>query len=80
MDLYFVHTRHTILSKTDQIIMAVGVQNVIVDFMTITTSQCGRFNEFGKRDSNVTAPASCSFGSCGKSCLTQGSFCCNPGG
>lgn len=66
--------------------MAVGFQNVIVDDMTITappdaqaTSHCARYNLFGKRDSNATAP-SCSFGACGTTCLTQGSFCCNPGG
>jgi hypothetical protein len=58
----------------------------VVDFMTITappdpqaTYHYARYGLFGKRDSNATAP-SCSYGGCGTTCMTQGEFCCNPGG
>ena len=39
-------------------------------------------NPLYKRSDAVAgaAPESCSYGSCGKDCLIQGAFCCNPGG
>lgn len=61
--------------------MVAGVcaEQVVVSGQTITTPPCGQATQFAhlQRRDNGT---SCSFGSCAGTCLSQGAFCCNPGG